>query len=199
MTVVNGLQQTTLAFTWSDGQSYRLNPINRLLPSCPGTYIIFFPERIFSSVYAENFPTLYPVGARRLRVNCVKRKRPLTTVGLQRNKNTNLPKAISLTLNMSIWVMYPRFSQGEWVSLLGLFPTRVGLCPVDWGCRTLTAPLQRGKTPPNECPGYGTKQSDGEAPAMLELWGMRSTPSLPSLPVLLWPGVVAPDRALSMG
>ena len=34
---------------------------------------------------------------------------------------------------------------------------------------------------------------------MLELWGMQSTPSLPSLPVHLWPGVVAPDRVLSMG
>ena len=29
---------------------------------------------------------------------------------------------------------------------------------------------------------------------MLELWGMRSTPSLPSLPGPLWPGVVAPDK-----
>ena len=63
-----------------------------------------------------------------------------------------------------------------------------------------TASLQRGKTSPhNECPRYDTKQSDGEVPAMLELWGMRSTPSLPSLPGPLWPGVVAPDRALSMG
>ena len=33
---------------------------------------------------------------------------------------------------------------------------------------------------------------------MLELWGMRSTPSLPSLPGQLWPGVVASDRVLSM-
>ena len=32
-----------------------------------------------------------------------------------------------------------------------------------------------GKTPPNGCPGYDTKQSDGEVPAVLELWGMRST------------------------
>ena len=24
--------------------------------------------------------------------------------------------------------------------------------------------------PPNECPGYGTKQSDGEVPVILELW-----------------------------
>ncbi len=29
---------------------------------------------------------------------------------------------------------------------------------------------------------------------MLELWGMRSTSSLPSLPGPLWPGVVAPDK-----
>ena len=50
-----------------------------------------------------------------------------------------------------------------------------------------------------ECPGYDTKQSDGEVPAMMELWGMRSTPSLPFLPGPLWPSVVAPDRALSMG
>ena len=48
-------------------------------------------------------------------------------------------------------------------------------------------------------PGFDIKQSDGEAPVMLELWGMRSTPSLPSLPGLLLPGVVAPDRALLMG
>ena len=34
---------------------------------------------------------------------------------------------------------------------------------------------------------------------MLELWGMQSTPSLPSLPGPLWPRVEAPDRVLSMG
>ena len=34
---------------------------------------------------------------------------------------------------------------------------------------------------------------------MLELWGIQSTPSLPSLPGPLWPGVVSPDRALCMG
>ena len=44
------------------------------------------------------------------------------------------------------------------------------------------------------CLGYDTKQSDGESPVMLELWGMQSTPSLPSLPGPLWPG-----RILSMG
>ena len=34
---------------------------------------------------------------------------------------------------------------------------------------------------------------------MLNLLGMRSTPSLPSLPDSLWHGVVGPDRILSMG
>ena len=33
---------------------------------------------------------------------------------------------------------------------------------------------------------------------MLELWEMQDTPSLPLLPGPLWPGIVAPDRFLSM-
>ena len=57
----------------------------------------------------------------------------------------------------------------------------------------------KGKTLPNECPGYDTKQSDGKAPVMPELWGMRSTPSLPLLLGSLWPRMVALDRGLSMG
>ena len=50
-----------------------------------------------------------------------------------------------------------------------------------------------------KCPRYDTKQSDVEAPVMLELWGMQSTSLLPSLPGPLWPGVVALDRVLYMG
>ena len=56
-----------------------------------------------------------------------------------------------------------------------------------------------GKIPLDECPAYGTKQSFGEVPVMLELWVMRSTPSLPSLPGPLCSGVVAPYKVLSMG
>ena len=44
---------------------------------------------------------------------------------------------------------------------------------------------------------YDIKLSDGEAQAQ-EIWGMY-TPSLPSIPGPLWPGVVALDRILSMG
>ena len=46
---------------------------------------------------------------------------------------------------------------------------------------------------------YDTKQSDGEVPVMLGPWRIRRTPSLPLLLGPLWPGGVAPDRALSMG
>ena len=68
-------------------------------------------------------------------------------------------------------------------------------CPVGWGCRIHRLLLCRGvRPPPNECPDNDTKHSDGEVPAMLELWGMRSTPSLPLLPGPLWLGVVAPDK-----
>ena len=37
-----------------------------------------------------------------------------------------------------------------------------------------------------------------EARVMLELWGMRRTPTLLLLPGPLWPRVVAPDRVLSI-
>ena len=45
----------------------------------------------------------------------------------------------------------------------------------------------------DECPRYTTKQSDGEIPVVLGL------PSLPMRPGPLWPGIVVPDRALSIG
>ena len=51
----------------------------------------------------------------------------------------------------------------------------------------------------NKCPVYDTKQADGEVSVMLQLRGMWGTPSLSSLPGLLWPRVVTPDRVLSMG
>ena len=60
-------------------------------------------------------------------------------------------------------------------------------------CRIHQLHLCKEVRPPlHEYPRYDTKQSVGEVPVMLELWGMHSTPSLPSLPGSLWPGVVAP-------
>ena len=86
--------------------------------------------------------------------------------------------------------------QSEPCTQLTCWPCRLG-----WGLlNTLTASLQSGKTPPpNKCPGYDTKQSDGEASVILELWRMRSTPSLPLLPGSLLPWLVATNRVLSMG
>ena len=50
-----------------------------------------------------------------------------------------------------------------------IWPTQLGLH------NTLIASLQRGKTPLNECPEYDTKQSNIEAPVMLEFGGIWST------------------------
>ena len=47
---------------------------------------------------------------------------------------------------------------------------------VVWGCGIHRLHLS------NECPGYETKQADGEVRVMLEVSGIQSTPSLPSLP-----------------
>ena len=65
--------------------------------------------------------------------------------------------------------------------------------PVSWSCRIHRLLLCRRVWHPQRVSWYDTKQSDGEVPAMLEFWGMRSIPSLSSLPGPLWPGVLAPD------
>ena len=77
----------------------------------------------------------------------------------------------------------------------------ISTCLVGWGCGIHQLHLCREVRPPlpYECPGYDSKQSDVEVPVMLELWGMQSTLSLPLLPGSLWPGMVAPNRALPMG
>ena len=70
-------------------------------------------------------------------------------------------------------------------------------CPVS---RIHRLHLCRGvRSPPNECPVYDTKQSDGKVPVILEFWGMQSTLLLSSLPGPLWPRVVAPDKVPMYG
>ena len=86
-----------------------------------------------------------------------------------------------LMLNLIIW--------NEIVLILTLY------CQVSWGCRIHRLHLCTGVRSP---PTSDTKQSDGEVTVMLEHWGMSSTPPLPLLPGPLRPGIVAPDRALSM-
>ena len=65
-------------------------------------------------------------------------------------------------------------------------PSRLGLENIP------TASLQ--KSIPQRVSWYDTKQPDSEVLVMLELWGIRITPSLPPLPGPLCPGVVASDK-----
>ena len=71
--------------------------------------------------------------------------------------------------------------------------------PISWGCRIHQLHFWREvrPPPPNKCSGYDIYQSDSEVPAW-ETWGMWCTPLLPLLPGPLWPGVIAPDKVLSM-
>ena len=71
-----------------------------------------------------------------------------------------------------------------------LSPPSINICPVGSGCR-IHRLLHCGgiRQSTNECPGYNTKQSDGKVLVI---------PSLASLPGPLWPGVVEPDRVLSL-
>ena len=77
---------------------------------------------------------------------------------------------------------------------------RIRVCPVGWGCRTHWELFyRRRRLRPHECPAYDAKKSDGEVRVILELQRRQCTPSLPSLPGPLWPGVVEPDKLLSVG
>ena len=72
------------------------------------------------------------------------------------------------------------------------------LCEVDF-FKTKAAQLA-GVVEHTDCISvYDIKQCDGDAPVMLDLLGILSTPSLASLPDPLWPRVVAPDRVPLMG
>ena len=67
--------------------------------------------------------------------------------------------------------------------------------PSQLGLKMYWLPLCRGIRPSsNKSPGYDTKQSDSEAPVMLELWRMWITLSLSLLPGLLWHRVLVSVR-----
>ena len=79
--------------------------------------------------------------------------------------------------NHLIVILILKFGFSFWIHLIYLLTSRLALQ------NTQTASLQRDKSPlHNKCLEYDTKQSDGEVSVMLELWGMQSTPSLPSFP-----------------
>ena len=98
---------------------------------------------------------------------------------------------ISKLFCKSLIVTVKLFSTFNLISII--WPNWLGLK------NTSSASLQRGKTPPNQCPEYDLKQSDGDTVVMVELWGIRSSPILSSLPDPLWQRGVASDRVLLMG
>ena len=95
----------------------------------------------------------------------------------------------------TLWIIinFLCFGSFVWILSLPIFG------PVGWDCRIHQLHFCRGLRHPQWVSWYDTEQSDGEAPVMLKLWGMQSTPSLPSLPGPLLSGVVALDMVLSMG
>ena len=94
---------------------------------------------------------------------------------------------ISLHIYLSIYLLVSFLS--IYLSIYLSFPFLS--CPAGWSYRRVP--------PTNEYLGYDTKQSDGEVPVILELWGMRSTSSLQSHSCPLRSGVVARVRVLSIG
>ena len=64
-------------------------------------------------------------------------------------------------------------------------------CPVGWGAVEYTDCIFAGG-------GKLPSQTSVLDMTALEIGGMQSTPLLPLLQGSLWPGVVAPDRVLSM-
>ena len=71
-------------------------------------------------------------------------------------------------------------------------------CLVGWGCRIHRLLLSRRVKPHQRVSWIWTLNDLSEFPVMLELGGMRRTPSLPSLLGPLWPWVVASKTVLSM-
>ena len=83
-------------------------------------------------------------------------------------------------------VYFQLFSFQLWINLAQSTKT------VDWtDCISAEC-----KMPTNDCPWFEIRQSDGEAPVVLEFWGMGITPSLPFYPGPFWTEVVAPDSVL---
>ena len=77
------------------------------------------------------------------------------------------------------WISFHLFYVWLVSWLIGFYgiSNHVGLCSLCWDCRIPQLRLCRGVgLASNECPGYDTKQSDGETPVMLELWAMWNSP-----------------------
>ena len=97
------------------------------------------------------------------------------------------------TITIIPWV-YVCMSSYVWLSLSNSISTPYFSSPVSWGCRIYQLHLCRGVIPPpKECPVYDAEKFDSGDRVM------PCTTSLPSLPGPLWPGMVIPEKVLSMG
>ena len=87
-------------------------------------------------------------------------------------------------IKFSEWIriISEHFDPLLWPSEALPFRVYIGVSPVYGGSRIhrLHSCIWL-RPPPNECPKYDIKPSDGQAPA-LKIWGMWGTPSLPLLP-----------------
>ena len=106
--------------------------------------------------------------------------------------NLYLPLNVLLVVCVCIIFFVPRSSVSRkafefdklWISKNGNYQVHSGLSQLVGAVEYTDCFSAEGYDPhpPNECPVYDTKQSDGEVPLMLELWGMKCSPSLSSLP-----------------
>ena len=143
-------------------------------------------ENILLSFLITNYSPIYP-GSR-----CIE----LVTISAMNDKLVTISIwMILVEVNTSGQAIKASFDR-LWKKLL----QKIG-CQDSWGCKIHQLHFCREvrPPPPDECPRYVTKQSDGEVFVMLELSRMQSTPSLPSHTDPLRLRVVAPDRVLFMG
>ena len=88
-----------------------------------------------------------------------------------------IPKIICRAFNKITYFRRDMFNSHFFVLLFMLL-----IRSVSWGCRIHWVQLCRVVTPPTECPLYDAKQSYGDVPVMLELWGMQSNPFIAIAP-----------------
>ena len=83
------------------------------------------------------------------------------------------PTTISITNTFMFYIFFSSPARSKYLSIFSL-----SFIFSLWFAQSAGAVV---RPPTNKCPGYDTKQSDGEVPVMLEIWGMQSTSSLLSL------------------
>ena len=100
-----------------------------------------------------------------------------------------------LTLLYTVLVNVLIFCLLPWLSSGTIFIVVVTSCCIIFSCGLLPRRLELYTLPPPPTSVLDMTLNNlkVEVPVMLELWGMQSTPLLPTLPGPLWPGVIVPD------